>query len=910
MFYRFLLLISLEEVGSQIPSCPAMCKYCNTDLAHCEQVSSLSVLSSLPNLAERILLRDGNLSFIPPGSFQNFSRLQLLSVTGFMISSLTNQTFVRKDGGNTLISLDLSRNHLFSCGVDASAFVGLGMLKELFLSQNALDTLKKSWWLDMSLLEKLDIGSNKVTYLPPRIFQYLTQLNELIVANNFIQYLITDAFYGLVSLTKLNLTNNEIIFISEDAFQPLQKLEELRLCQNRLVTLSSISDSVISLFLNENPWNCSCKLVRMLLSMKKKVQNPTELLCESPENVKKQQLLKIEPEVCIFTLPEKDFSSPSTINTHSVYGFIGGLFFTLMIWLIVYLITKHWRPNKGTTSPIAHEDSKCNLKAETSMVQKSTSALLASQCPTKCNPWKMQTDFFQSERETNSLEKPTIEPFSQTSKDTEVHPTAALSRQPLNSTVVAWDPLDKMSKVPEESRPADQNFCHFAGTFQSLDEEAEKVEVIPKCASAPSLLPTLDDLKMLPPPSLFFMAKVPKSVSRKEWLPFMVDPEISQKTDLCPVVQDLRDFPASDLRARAEQMSPKSGVGFFVNPFSDEKAMNLMKMMDTEPGLKYFETQHEEKAVTCSDVSSPPSDTLEIATCYPKSMIQMNANNRDLGQRSKTWSTFYGISSELIEKQGDGKVCLKKLGVNFVSSTREQALINSKYEENFQGEESVESLKNDKTTDLSDEESITEKELVEFFCSNEQYSSSSSESYDEQDAEDLEDVDTNATPVTSSQSTPTKSQKSRGTPKVRAPLHKGTKMSIYETKLSSPYLRQENTQHKSICEADKFDKERLRHRKLRNRKSKQVFSLPSDRLTKRFWKYHKNCCDEYKPCATAKKVLKHIKMAKPQQLGNESTQSPPSDFDLLEGNDRLTINLLARLSQQMERKRAKSSPWK
>ncbi|XP_030063466.1 uncharacterized protein LOC115473015 isoform X2 [Microcaecilia unicolor] len=861
VFCGFFLIISLEEIASQ--SCPGSCKFCTIQLAECEHISSLkSVLSGLPILTEQILLRNGNLSIIPPGSFQNFSHLQLLSVTGFMISSLTNQTFVTKDGESTLKALDLSRNHLFSCGVATSAFSGLGTLKELILSDNALDSLKRSWWSDMSLLQKLVISANKVTNLPPRVFENLTQLNQLTMPSNLIQYLITDTFYNLVSLTELDLSKNEIIFISEDAFHPLQELKHLKLFENRLVTLPSITDSVTSLFLNGNLWNCSCKLVRMLRSMEKKVQNPTDLLCESPENVKNQQLLKAEPEVCVFAPPEEeDLPSQSTFNMYSVYGFLGGLFFTLMIWLVVYSITSYWRSNKRTTSPTAHEDLKCNLKAETSMAQKSANALLAFQCPTKCESWKMQTDYFQTEHETNSLEKPPTEPFSQTSKDIDVHPSAALSRQPFNSAVVPWDLVDKMSKVPKQSRPSDQ----YVGTFQSLDEEAEKMEGIPKCASAPVLLPTLDDPKMLSSSPLFSIAEVPKNLSRKDWLPIIVEPEISQKADLCPVTQDLRDFPASDLRARAEQMSPKSGVGLLVTPFNDEKAMHLIKMMDTESGLKYFETQHEENVVTCSDVPPPPTDALEIATYHPESMVQMKAN-RELGQRSKTWSTFYGISSEPIEKQEDGKydgyeVCLKKLEVSPVSSTREQ---------------SIKLPKNDKSTDLSDEESISEKDLVEFFYSKEQFSSYSSESCDERDTEDLEDVDSNSTPVASLPSTPTKLQKPRGTTKVRTPIHKGTKMSTYETNLSSPYLRQENTQQKSM------GKERL-HRKHRNRKRKQGFLLPSDRLTKeRFWKYHKNCCDEYKPCATAKKVLKYIKTASPEQLDNESTQRPPSDLDLLE----------------------------
>ncbi|XP_073496328.1 uncharacterized protein [Phyllobates terribilis] len=48
----------------------------------------------------------------------------------------------------------------------------------------------------------------------------------------------------------------------------------------------------------------------------------------------------------------------------------------------------------------------------------------------------------------------------------------------------------------------------------------------------------------------------------------------------------------------------------------------------------------------------------------------------------------------------------------------------------------------------------------------------------------------------------------------------------------------------------------------------------------KFWKYHKNCCDEFNPCQTASKVLKISE--KREQRTEELKQEPPSDDELLE----------------------------
>ncbi|XP_038601592.1 uncharacterized protein LOC119927119 [Tachyglossus aculeatus] len=329
--------------------CPLNCKYCATGLAECEQVATLQqVLTSIPSSTEKILLRHGNMSEIPSASFQNFSELHLLSMTGFLLYSLPNGTFATS-GTSKLRSLDLSHNQLQSCGIGAAAFSGLGALEELILMGNFLDSLKKSWFLDTSPLRKLLLSKNRLSYLPPRIFERLAQLEELSVSSNLIRYLSTDTFYGLTSLSKVDLSSNEILFIDHDVFSPLRALKELLLLRNKLVTLPSLPESVSALSLQENPWSCECGSVTAFQLLGEKVQDPRSILCHSPERLRGRLVLSVGPEVCITMTPAAHLPLPPHSTHLSVlYGFAGGLSFPLLASLIFYCIWKPWKQSRAT----------------------------------------------------------------------------------------------------------------------------------------------------------------------------------------------------------------------------------------------------------------------------------------------------------------------------------------------------------------------------------------------------------------------------------------------------------------------------------------------------------------------------------------------------------------------------------
>ncbi|XP_067868003.1 uncharacterized protein [Heterodontus francisci] len=350
-FFCMCLTVTLLSAAAQ--SCSSQCT-CAGDLANCKFVSLLQeVLTDLPKSTAMILLQGGSITMIEPRAFQNFSNLWYLSITDFKLSLLSNALTMSTTEESSLQLLDLSNNRLENCRVESSAFAGLQNLTELKLNENSLNVLKPAWFSDLTSLNKLNIKLNNISYLPPRIFATLTQLNQLNAASNLIQYISTDTFYGLSTLNELDLSNNELLFINKDAFRPLQRLSQLLLNDNQLMMLAEVPESVQNLHLQSNPWECSCHLVLLLESRREAIQDPGNLFCQSPENVKGKPVLNLSSSYCSSatllpaTTPLSLTASalqviPTLSVRAAVYGFIVGFLLAGAICLII-CCRKYWR---------------------------------------------------------------------------------------------------------------------------------------------------------------------------------------------------------------------------------------------------------------------------------------------------------------------------------------------------------------------------------------------------------------------------------------------------------------------------------------------------------------------------------------------------------------------------------------
>ncbi|XP_030391875.1 uncharacterized protein LOC115636204 [Gopherus evgoodei] len=836
----FLLLTFLEVAQS----CPPICKYCSTGLAECEHVSSLQeVLPGLPNSTEKILLRHGNLSKIPPLAFQNFPRLHLLSVTGFLFSSLPNLTFVAKDV-SSLRSLDLSSNCLLSCGIEPLAFSGLGNLEELILTNNALDMLKSSWFLELTLLTKLLLSDNKITYLPPRTFESLAKLNELIVSSNFIQYLSMDTFYGLASLTKLDLSSNEILFINNDVFQPLQALTHLWLFKNKLTALASVPDSLTSLSLNENPWICDCHLVSSMQLMKDKVQTPSGLVCNSPPSLRGRHVLSVGPEVCAYPTHAGNLPQESTSKLNSLYGFTGGLFFSFIMCLIVYFITKHWKYSRVTNQA---EDGHILQKDSVEEFPRSmTDAPSVSPLPHNCVIKANRTRGFQEESEADTIEKALYDHLKNTSQSSREHSeTSSSVKMPGVALLPAHSPTGKKIMAicndgMEIGRLTERPDQATSPAFQQAgNTNVARAADIPRCVSAPGLLPDVE-----------------------------------------------------------KQPSPKRDPGLHCSSLSREKTIPMREWMENgEPALvKYLETQWEEQALSpitwfsgsqCSrtlvNVVSPAGSATHIQTSRDR--IHTTSN-----KRSKSWSPFhFNVSSHLTEAPGDS-VSRTNAENGFEANlhSRRDKDCEILCQEHFIKSESTD-ITEGRFKDQGMKEPDLQKDIYLKNCCIAQ-----SESNNQRETTNTKDVY-----LTPEREAPANSPLSDlASPRKHAdasnPDDKGIKPAA-ERKLISPFPGKEGIHPPSFCNNDRLREERPSCRTPRSEKLDKESSLKNNNLTKeRFWKYHTNCCNEYQPCPIAQKVLKELKTAlltSREQL-DLSTQAPPSDMDLLKEQE-VTTTFLA-----------------
>ncbi|XP_058879529.1 leucine-rich repeat-containing protein 19-like [Acipenser ruthenus] len=172
---------------------------------------------------------------------------------------------------------------------------------KLILSYNKIDIYPNSTGVlnKYTNLSELYLNHNNISDLPGHMFHKLSKLKVLNIANNIISRIEPKAFEGLGSLQDLDLCHNQINYLHPEVFANLSSLKNLTLRGNKLRTLK---EGTLNLFrltsinLQDNPWNCTCKL----LSLQKRVKdtnvtlaNYNKTTCESPTELKGQCILTV-----------------------------------------------------------------------------------------------------------------------------------------------------------------------------------------------------------------------------------------------------------------------------------------------------------------------------------------------------------------------------------------------------------------------------------------------------------------------------------------------------------------------------------------------------------------------------------------------------------------------------------------
>ncbi|XP_062427265.1 nephrocan-like [Rhea pennata] len=261
------------------------------------KLESVSAPPKLPRL-KYLSMTDNRLNSFPASFFAAFQNLQFLSLRGNFL------TKVPLDLPRSLLSLKLEKNRLKT--IRFRDMKHLENLSEFFLSENQLSSidgaqllhnlttleLSKNQLHTMPLrlpgrLQKLDCSNNLIQRVTAQDFQGLQDLKHLFLDHNAVRMFEAGALQQCVQLSNLALEQNLLISIPlrlpdtlarldlkgngiEDVGeQELKDLKQLQVLNLRNNKISALHRKVFEnlprlrhLYLDGNPWNCTCDLLR------------------------------------------------------------------------------------------------------------------------------------------------------------------------------------------------------------------------------------------------------------------------------------------------------------------------------------------------------------------------------------------------------------------------------------------------------------------------------------------------------------------------------------------------------------------------------------------------------------------------------------------------------------------------
>ncbi|NXN54737.1 NEPN protein, partial [Rynchops niger] len=186
-------------------------------------MESVSAPLKLPRL-KYLSMADNKLNSFPANFFASFQNLQFLSLSGNFL------TKVPLDLPKSLLSLKLEKNQLKT--IRLRDMKQLENLSEFFLSENQLSSIDGAQLLPN--LTTLELSKNQLHTLPPRL---PSRLQKLDCSNNLIQRVTGQDFQGLQDLKHLFLDNNAVSMFEAGALQQCAQLSNLALEQNLLISI-------------------------------------------------------------------------------------------------------------------------------------------------------------------------------------------------------------------------------------------------------------------------------------------------------------------------------------------------------------------------------------------------------------------------------------------------------------------------------------------------------------------------------------------------------------------------------------------------------------------------------------------------------------------------------------------------
>ncbi|KAJ8252928.1 hypothetical protein GJAV_G00207190 [Gymnothorax javanicus] len=238
-----------------------------------------------------------------------------LILTGNMIQRLLQYDFVVYE---SLELLNLANNQIDY--VDNETFLSLDHLKRLYLNGNRLDHLSPGMFTGLHNLEYLYLEYNAIKEILPGTFNPMPNLKLLSLNNNFLQNLPLQIFHN-IPLTTLNLRKNQFLHLA---------------VSNLLDQLTSLE----KIYLEENPWDCSCDLVSLKQWVEKLAKDTLvgAILCHMPRKVAKLELQDVKIDVMCPGLNDKNSEyepTDATTTSNAMEGFFHSLTDTVPLSVLI-----------------------------------------------------------------------------------------------------------------------------------------------------------------------------------------------------------------------------------------------------------------------------------------------------------------------------------------------------------------------------------------------------------------------------------------------------------------------------------------------------------------------------------------------------------------------------------------------
>ncbi|XP_066283252.1 leucine-rich repeat-containing protein 15-like [Branchiostoma lanceolatum] len=300
-FSQYGSLTRLDLTHNQIATINSQAFYNLSDLIYLDllgnHLSSLrsDMFTGLGNL-QTLYLHNNEISDIQAGTFNSTPQLtDALSLSQNMLTNLRPDMFT---GLGNLKDLWLSNNEISD--IQAGTFSSTPHLTYLGLHQNKLTNLRSGMFTGLGNLETLRLYNNEISDIQAGTFSSTPQLRGLHLYQNKLTNLRSDMFTGLGNLHNLNFYSNEISDIQAGTFNSTPQLRWLYLSNNTLTALKAemftILSSISTVNIDNNPWQCDCRMVPFRQKMTGSHSFENQITCEGLSNFHGQKLKDISPE--------------------------------------------------------------------------------------------------------------------------------------------------------------------------------------------------------------------------------------------------------------------------------------------------------------------------------------------------------------------------------------------------------------------------------------------------------------------------------------------------------------------------------------------------------------------------------------------------------------------------------------